>query len=111
MAQELLLSLLISLSLTLLLEEAFALVWGLRGRDLGLVALMNVMTNPAAVTLWFLARRILHWNGLWLVLLLEALVVLAEGLCCRGQIRRPWTFALLVNLFSYGMGQLLQTFF
>lgn len=109
MAQELMLSLLISLSLTLLLEEAFALVWGLR--DLGLVALMNVITNPAAVTLWFLARRILHWNGLWLVLLLEALVVLAEGLCCRGQIKRPWTFALLVNLFSYGTGLLLQTFF
>lgn len=111
MAKELICSLVISLLLTLLLEEAFALRWGLRGRNLGLVALMNVMTNPAVVTIWFLARHVLHWNGPWLVLLLEALVVLAEGLCCRGWVRRPWVFALLVNLFSYGMGLLLQIFF
>lgn len=109
MAKELLVSLGISLGLTVILEELFALLWGLRGRNLGLVALMNVMTNPAVVTIWFLARHMLHWNGPWLVLLLEALVVVAEGLCCRGQIKHPWLFTLLVNLFSYSMGQLIQT--
>ena len=46
-----------------------------------------------------------------LALVLEAAVVTAEGLCCRGVIRRPWLFALLVNLFSYSVGALIQTLF
>lgn len=110
MAHALLLSLAVSLVLTLALELAFALAWGLRRRDLGLVALMNVMTNPAAVTLHFLIRYLLGWTSLWWTALLEALAVLAEGLCCRGRVRHPWRFALLINLFSYSMGLLLQFF-
>ena len=42
----------ISLLLTLLLEELFALAWGLRGRwELTMVALMNCLTNPVVVLL------------------------------------------------------------
>lgn len=108
MIRQLLLSLAVSLILTLALELAFALVWGLRGRDLGLVALMNVMTNPAAVTLHFVMQRLPGWASPWWTVPLELLAVLAEGLCCRGRVRHPWRFALLINLFSYSMGLLIQ---
>ncbi len=46
-----LLELALSLGLTLLLEGTFVLVWGVRGRDLLLVLLANVLTNPAVVLL------------------------------------------------------------
>ena len=41
-----------SLALTLVLEELFALLWGLRGRrELTVVALVNILTNPPVVLL------------------------------------------------------------
>ena len=102
-------SLAVSLGLTLALELAFALVWGVRGRGLVLVALMNLLTNPPLVTLhWMVVRRL----GLpsWPVtVILELAAVAVEGFCCRGVIRRPWVFALLINLFSFSAGALLQT--
>ena len=53
-------SLAVSLGLTVLLEEGFALCWGLRGRrELTVVALVNALTNPAVV----LARHTAV--GLW----------------------------------------------
>lgn len=106
----LLTSILAALALTLALELAFALAWGVQKEGLLVVALMNAMTNPAANVLFYLGVRLLGWPALWVTLVLEAAVAAAEGLCCRGVIRRPWLFALLVNLFSYGMGALVQTF-
>lgn len=101
-------SLAVSLLLTIGLELCFSLLWGVRGRGLLLVLLMNLMTNPAAVLLHFTFVRLLGWSAICVVPLLELAAVIAEGFCCRGIIRRPWLFALLVNLFSYGMGELLQ---
>lgn len=101
MAEMLLYSLAVSLSLTLTIELIFALVWGIRGRKLWLVVGMNVLTNPAAVTVHFLFPA-------FSVLILEAAVVAAEGFCARGNIRRPWLFALLANMLSYCIGLLLQ---
>ncbi len=107
----LLLSLLISLVLTLLLELGFAWFWGVRGKGLALVILMNILTNPAVVTIHFLCTVVLGWNELFPVLLLEAAAITAEGFCCRGMIRKPWTFSIYVNLFSYLTGELLQFLF
>lgn len=107
----LLLSLVISLALTLLLELTFAWFWGVRGRGLTLVILMNILTNPAVVTLHFLCTAVFGWNELLPVLLLETAAIVTEGFCCRGMIRNPWKFAICVNLFSYLTGELLQLFF
>ena len=101
------LSMLTALTLTLVLELSFALVWGVRKRGLVLVILMNILTNPAVNLLWQLLYLV-GWNTGWALIALEAAVVVVEGFCCRGIIRRPWLFALLVNAFSYGMGELLQ---
>lgn len=105
-------SLAVSLLLTLALEELFALVWGLRGRDLKLVLLMNLLTNPLAVSAHFALCRLWGLPEIPVVPVIEGLVVLTEGACCRSlgeKIRHPWVFALAVNLFSYGIGVLLQT--
>ncbi len=91
--------LLLSLLLTLLFELPFALAWGVRKRGLVLVILMNLLTNPAVVTLHYLTGLTLIW---------ELAAVVTEGFCCRGMIRKPWLFALLINTFSYSMGELLQ---
>lgn len=97
-----------SLALTLVLEEGFALVWGLRGkRELGLVALMNCLTNPTVVLLYYTATGLWHWSGLPVALVLEAAAVAVEWRCCRAysqQVKRPFSFALAINLFSYGAG-------
>lgn len=102
----------ISLALTLALEEAFALVWGLRGRrELGIVALVNILTNPPVVLLYHTAVGLLGWNALLVTAVLETAAVLVEWryyrLCSR-QLTRPFWFALLVNAFSYGAGQLIS---
>lgn len=105
---DLLYALVISLVLTLALELLFALLWGVRKKALLLVGLMNVLTNPAVVTLHFLCTRFLGWTGFLPVLILEAAAVVVEGFCCRGVIQKPWLFAFCINLFSYGVGELLQ---
>lgn len=111
MAALLIQSLVLSLLLTLLLEGLFALAWGIRGRDLTLVLLVNLLTNPLAVTAHFLLCRLRALPGPPVVLGIETLVVLSEGLLFRSlgqRISHPWAFALTVNLFSYGTGVLLQ---
>lgn len=98
----------VSLLLTLVFEEGFALLWGFRGqRELGLVALMNCLTNPPVVLLYHTAAGLWHWNSLLVTAVLEGLAVLVEWRCCRAfseQVKRPFLFALLINLFSYGAG-------
>lgn len=98
----------VSLLLTLVFEEGFALLWGLRGRrELGLVALMNCLTNPPVVLLYHTAAGLWRWNAAMVTVVLEGLAVLVEWRCCRAfseQIKRPFLFALLINLFSYGAG-------
>ena len=97
-----------SLLLTLIFEEGFALVWGLRGRrELGLVALINCLTNPPVVLLYCTASALWRWNPVPAALALEAAAILVEWQCCRAfseQIRRPFLFALLANLLSFGAG-------
>ena len=98
----------VSLLLTLIFEEGFALVWGLRGkRELGLVALVNCLTNPPVVLLYYTATGLWHWNAIPVTLALEAAAVVVEWRCYRmfsEQVKRPFLFALLINLFSYGAG-------
>ena len=98
----------LSLLLTLVLEEAFAFAWGLREkRELGLTALVNCLTNPPVVLLYHTAAGLWRWNAVWVTLVLEAAAVAVEWRCYRAfseQVKKPFLFALLVNLFSYGAG-------
>ena len=101
-----------SLALTLALEELFALIWGLRGRqELGTVVLVNILTNPPVVLAYHTAVGLLGWNALAVTVVLETTAVLVEWryyrLCSR-QLKRPFLLALLANLFSYVTGRLIS---
>ena len=102
----------VSLALTLVLEELFALVWGLRGRrELGTVALVNVLTNPPVVLLYHTAVGLWGWPAAVVTAVLETAAVLVEWRCyrlCSDQLQRPLLFALLANLFSYGAGRVIN---
>ncbi len=103
--------LLVSLALTVLLEGGFALAWGLRGRrELGLTALVNCLTNPPAVLLYYTAARLWGRSSL-LAAVLECGVILIEWRCYRafsGQLRRPFMFSSAANAVSYGIGCLMN---
>ena len=105
-------SLVMSLALTLALEELFALLWDLRGRrELGTVALVNVLTNPPVVLLYHTAVGLLGWNAAVVTAVLETAAVLVEWRyyrLCSQQLRRPLLFALLANVFSYGAGRVIN---
>ena len=115
MERALLISLAASLSLTLVLETGFFLLTGKRNKkDLLLVALANVMTNPAVVLLYWLAVDYSGFNWIITIAVLEVLAVLTEGYIYKkhGQdFKRPYGFSLFANMFSYGTGMLLQMIF
>ena len=103
-----LITLAVSLALTIALEEAFGLAWGLRGRrELGLMVLVNCLTNPPVVLLYHTAVGLWGWGPAPVTLVLETAAVLVEWRCWRAlsdQVKRPFLFALLCNGFSYGTG-------
>ena len=102
---ELLLSLLLSLGLTEIIECAFALVTGRRGKALLLCALVNLVTNPPVVLL----SRLLA--GGWILIAgLELGAVAAEGLLYRysGLFKRPLLFSLAANALSFSLGLLIH---
>ena len=75
-------SFLTALFLTLAFELLFAWVWGVRKHGLLLVILMNILTNPAVNLLHYFAVYLLGWPAFWVILTLEAAVVITEGFCC-----------------------------
>ncbi len=92
----------ISLGLTLLVEGVFALAWGLRGRDLLLLALANALTNPLVV----LVHGLTGW-----VIVPELWAIGTEWFLYRtleNQLKKPFLFALSANLLSYTVGEILQ---
>jgi len=115
MERVLLSSLSVSLALTVALESGFFLLTGKRNKkDLLLVVLVNVMTNPAVVLLYWLAVNYSGFNRIVTITVLEMLAVLTEGYMYkkRGQdFKRPYGFSLFANMFSYGTGVLLQMIF
>lgn len=94
------------LGLTLALELPVAAVWGLRSQNLGLCALVNILTNPVVVALHSLFPA---WQ---VTALLELAAVLTEGCYYRRfapQIRKPFLLSLTANVVSFGTGLLLNT--
>ena len=103
------LSLAVSLLLTLALELCFALLWGVEQRDLTLVALANVLTNPVVVLCYTLTESFIPRLLIPAVAVLELGAVIVEGWLfhTRGAIRFPWAFSLCANLFSFTIGLIL----
>lgn len=104
----------VSLALTLLLETGFFLLIGKRSRkDLLLVVLVNIITNPVVVLLYWLALLYTGLNSLLVKVVLELFAIVAEGYYYQkyGQsFGRPYAFSAAANIVSFGSGTLLQLF-
>lgn len=111
MGTELIFSLLISLGLTLVLELGFcALVFKVRGRDILLVALVNVLTNPIVVLTYVLLKPQIGFSPYILTAMLEISAIAVEAVCyklCGKDISRPVIMSVSANVFSYFIGLLL----
>ncbi|MCL1895677.1 MAG: hypothetical protein FWG03_03930 [Clostridiales bacterium] len=81
------------------------------GKDLLLVVLVNIITNPVVVLLFWLAKAYTGWNTIAVLIPLELFAVLLEG--CYYKIygkgfARPYLFSAAANMFSFWMGMLIQ---
>jgi len=112
MIPALLASLAISLVLTIALETGFFLITGKRDKkDLMLVVMVNILTNPAVVLIYWLMVLRAGWNSILVLVPLEIFAVLAEGYYYKkygNSFKRPYLFSLAANIFSYGTGALIQ---
>jgi hypothetical protein len=111
----LLTSLALSLVLTIVLEAGFFLLIGKRDKkDLLLLLLVNVLTNPVVVLSFWLVALYTDWNARIVLILLELFAVLIEGYYYKKygrSFRYPYLFSLAANIVSFGTGVLIQQFF
>ena len=104
----------ISLLLTLFIEWALAFLWGIRGKRAFLtVTLVNFVTNPPAVLTYWLYRVYCEDTSLFVQVIIELVVVVAEAVIYRSftrdeklEMKRPIVFATVANLVSWGVGYL-----
>jgi hypothetical protein len=108
-------SLIVSLILTLLLEEGFALISGIRHRkDLLLVFLVNALTNPVVVLCYILATAYAGWSPIPVLLFLETAAFVSEALYYKAYaatIAHPFRFSALANAASFGIGLVIDIIF
>ena len=117
MNRELIFALIISLILTIAFEAGFFLLTGKRNKkDLLLVVLANVLTNPVVVLLYWLILFYTGWSRIMMNIIkipLELFAVLTEGYYYKKygrDFKHPYLFSIAANAFSFGIGILLQQF-
>lgn len=114
MNAELLTALTVSLILTVALEAGFFLLTGKRDKkDLLLTVMVNIITNPAVVLLYWLAAAHIGLNRAAIKIPLELSAVITEGYYYKkyGQdFKRPYLFSAAANGFSFGIGMIIQKF-
>ena len=105
-------SLAVSLILTLVFETGFFLMVGKRNKkDLLLLVMVNVLTNPVVVSSYWLAVFYLNWSRVLTTIPLELFAVLTEGFYYKKygmDFSRPYLFSIAANAFSFGAGVLIQ---
>lgn len=105
--------LLVSLGLTAALEEGFGWLAGVRERwDMLLVLLVNLLTNPAVVFLYYVNCLYLGFNRTVITVGLEAAIAV-EAACYKaaaGNIRHPWLFSIGANLVSFTLGAVITRY-
>jgi len=107
-----LISLALSLVLTIVLETAFFLLAGKRDRkDLLLLMLVNIITNPIVVLLHWIAVAYTNWNIVFVIVLLELFAILTEGYYYKKHgrdLHHPYLFSTAANMFSFSTGVVIQ---
>lgn len=115
MKQQLLSALVFSLVITLVLEIIFFYLAGKKNkRDLLLLSLVNVLTNPPVVFFYWLAVLYTDLNSAIVKIVLEFLAIAVEGYyykSCGEEFKRPFAFSWAANTFSFSLGIVIQLFF
>ena len=101
--------------MTLLIEGLIAFMWGIKGKkNLLVVLLVNVLTNPLAVLIYWLYQVYAGEDSLPVQVLIELAVVIVEAYIYRSfaeddrfQIPSPIGLAIVANVLSWGIGRLL----
>ena len=103
-----------SLALTIAIESGFSVLIGIRNKkDLLLVIMVNVLTNPIVVLLYWIAVYYTNWNTVLVIIPLELFAVLTEGFYYKKyaqKIKRPFIFSIAANAVSYSIGFIIQQF-
>ena len=105
------LTMVVCLSLTIIIETLLAFIIGVRKKDLIFVVLAQVVTNPIVVTVPYLIFiKFSYKNYLISIYVLEVLAFLVEGLIYSKSLRNkkinPFLLSLILNVCSYGFGLL-----
>ena len=99
--------------LTIIIEEAAAIIWGCRSvREILTVLWINTVTNPAAVGIRLLSNRYFpeQWMRTLTMIVVEITVVLSEWRLFRRFMNRGrnyFLFSVILNAASFGAGLLL----
>lgn len=114
MNKDLLAALAFSLLLTLILEVGFFWLTGKRKKkDLLLVCLVNILTNPVVVLFYWLAVLYTRLNSVIVVVVLELCAITVEGYYYKNygeEFPHPYGFSIAANIVSFGIGLLIQLF-
>ena len=107
-------SLVFSLLLTIMLETGFFFLTGKRDKkDLLLVVLVNILTNPIVVLSYYIIGTYTNWNTSIIKIPLELFAVITEGYYYKKygrNFRRPYLFSVAANMFSFWLGVVIQIF-
>jgi hypothetical protein len=102
----------VSLILTTVLELCFALLYGVRNKkDILLLVLVNMLTNPFVVLTYYLMTYYTDVRPVAVTIILEIITVLTEGYYFKSYgktYRQPVFFAIWANLFSYCIGRFIN---
>jgi len=98
--------LLLALLLTEAIEVPVCLLCGMRGKDLRIVLLANVITNPLLNALLLLGATLTDLPYAAMLAVLEPAAVIAEWLVYRSltDAKRPFLVSLIANAASFGAG-------
>ena len=107
------LTMVVCLSLTIVIETLLAFIIEVRKKDLLFVVLAQVVTNPIVVTVPYLIFILFGYrNYLISIYILEVLAFLTEGLIYSKTLKskkiNPYVLSLILNVCSYGFGLLMN---
>ena len=112
MSGELIFALAISLVLTMALEAGFFFLAGKKNKkDLLLLVMVNILTNPAVVVLYWLMVSHTDWHRDIIKVPLEIFAVLTEGYYYKKygkDFKHPYLFSGAANAFSFLVGAIIQ---
>ena len=103
-------TLVVSLALTLAVELPLLCAFGLRGKELVIGVLVNVMTNPPVVFAYNLLCAFTEIPRAASLAVLETAAFLAEGAVFKAgtELKRPFLVSLAVNGISFSAGLMIS---